>query len=95
MERKDGTGQIIFTDHAIYRMYTRRVHVAKVLMTIDNPDREMDSDKGERYRRLIKGIGKRTVYVSIVREMGPDGKRKIVVISVAWRVRYPKPKKKK
>ena len=92
MQRKDGTGEVVFTDHAVWRMYNRRVHVAKVLMTVDNPDREMDSEEGPRYRRLLKNIGCRTVYVSIVREKAEDSesgkvRNKTVVISVGWRAR--------
>ena len=99
MQRKDGTGEVVFTDHAISRMYNRRVHVAKVLMTVDNPDEEKDSDEGPRYRRLIKAIGQRKVYVSLVRETTEDPetgeqRTKTVVISVAWRARGRKRRNK-
>ena len=93
MKRKDGTGEVVFTDHAIIRMYNKRVHVAKVLMTVDNPDKVLESEVGERYKRLIKDIGQRTVYVSVVPEEESVDKttgektKKVVVISVAWRAR--------
>lgn len=71
---------LIFTDHAIKRCYGRRVSPYRVILTVENPDRVMDSPEGKKYSRLIRRIGKRKTYVSIVVE----GSAKIIV-SVGWR----------
>lgn len=74
---------MIFTDHAIERMWERHISFEKVLLVLDNPDRELEeSERGKRYHRYVRAVGKqqRQVYVSCVNEGN-----KTVIISVGWR----------
>ncbi len=74
---------IVLTDHAIERMWERHISFEKVLLVLDRPDRELEeSEKGRRYKRYIRAVGKqkRQVYVSFVNEGN-----KTVIISIGWR----------
>ena len=92
MRAKNGDGQVIFTDHAISRLYNRRIAPWKALMVIDNPDRTLESEEGEQYEKLIKLIGQRRILVTITREKNDD-QEVIVVINVAKRSRGKRKKK--
>ena len=72
---------VVFTDHAIDRLWGRNIAPWRVPSVLHDPDR-MDTviHKGREYERYIKKIFGRQVYVTFRQE----GKLK-VIISVAWR----------
>jgi len=97
MAGKDGSGMVIFTDHAIERCYHRRIAPWKALMVVDNPDRQLDDQNidGKIYNRFVKEIGHREVYISLIKEpkiINNNEVEIIVLTSVAWRARDRKKK---
>ena len=94
---KDGSGMVIFTDHAINRCYNRRIDPWKALMVVDNYDLRLDDQKiGKKtYQRYVKEIGARKVYVSLINEDKEIDNKivKVVILTiVAWRARGKKKK---
>jgi len=71
----------VFTKHAIERLWERNISPWRVPAVLHDPDRtDTVTHKGKEYKRFIKRIYGRQVYVTFAEE----GKRKIIV-SVAWR----------
>ena len=92
MAHKDGTGTVVFTDHAISRCYNRRISPWKALMVVDNFEERLEDQDigGKAYQRYVKTIGSRKVYISLIKELKKiDGRNVqiIVLTSVAWRAK--------
>lgn len=72
---------VVFTDHAIERLWGRNIAVWRVPSVLQDPDREDTVvHNGKTYKRYIKKVYGRQVYVTFAEE----NKLKII-ISVAWR----------
>ena len=72
---------VVFTDHAIERLWGRNIAPWRVPSVLHDPDRkDTVTHKGKKYERYIKKIYGRQVYVTFAAE----GRLK-VIISVAWR----------
>ncbi len=72
---------VVFTDHAIERLWGRNIAPWRVPSVLHDPDREDTvTNKGKIYKRYIKKVFGRQVYITFAEE----GKLKII-ISVAWR----------
>ena len=72
---------VVFTDHAIERLWGRNIDPWRVPSVLHDPDRkDTVVHRGKEYQRYIKKIFGRQVYVTFAEE----GRLK-VIISVAWR----------